>query len=159
MTINIIAVGKLKENFYREAAQEYLKRLLAYAKVNCIEPDPCALGANPEAFRIKKALDTEAEKIRSHIKSGTYTFSLCVEGNEISSEKLAEKIKSLSLNGISAVNFIVGSSYGLSENIKGISDFRLSMSRMTFPHELARVMLLEQIYRAFSIINNSGYHK
>ncbi len=159
MTVNIIAVGKLKESYYREAAAEYSKRLSAYVKANLIEAEPYALSPSPNRSQIEKALSIEAERIRAHIKPITYNVALCVEGKEISSEELAQKISDVSNKGISTINFIVGSSYGLSESIKESADYRLSMSRMTFPHALARVTLLEQLYRAYSIINNSKYHK
>lgn len=159
MTINFIALGKLKESYYREACAEYIKRLGAFAQVRCVEPAPVDLPQNPNAAQIEKALEAEAVKIREHIKPASYTIAMCVEGKELSSGQLAEKLSELANRGISTVNFVVGSSFGLSDEFKRSSDFRLSMSPMTFPHSLARVMLFEQVYRAYSIINNAKYHK
>lgn len=152
-------MGKLKESYFREACAEYSKRLGAFARVSCAEPAPVDLPQNPSAVQISQALELEASRIREHIKPASYTVALCVEGKELSSEALADKLAELGNRGISAVNFAVGSSFGLSEELKRSANFRMSMSTMTFPHSLARVMLYEQVYRAFSIINNSKYHK
>lgn len=159
MNINFIAMGKLKESYFREACAEYSKRLGAFARVNCAEPAPVDLPQNPSSAQIERALELEAVKIREHIKPASYTVVLCVEGKELSSEGLADKLAELGNRGISSVNFVVGSSFGLSEEFKRSADFRMSMSPMTFPHSLARVMLYEQVYRAFSILNNAKYHK
>lgn len=158
MNVNFIAMGKLKESFYREACAEYQKRLGAFAKVTVKEPPPEELPQSPSPAQIEKALEKEAALIREQIKSG-YKIALCVEGKALSSEELAEKLGALGTSGVSTVSFIIGSSFGLSENLKRECDLRLSMSPMTFPHALARVMLFEQVYRAFSILNNSKYHK
>ena len=159
MNVNFIAMGKLKESYFREACAEYSKRLGAFARVSCAELAPVDLPQNPSSAQISQALEFEAAKIREHIKSASYTVALCVEGKELSSEGLADKLLELGNRGISTVNFTVGSSFGLSEEFKRSADFRMSMSSMTLPHGLARVMLYEQVYRAFSIINNSKYHK
>lgn len=159
MNVNFIAMGKLKESYFREACAEYLKRLGAFARASCSEPAPVDLPQNPSAAQIEHALELEAAKIREHIKPASYTVALCVEGKELSSEGLADKLAELGNRGISAVNFVVGSSFGLSEEFKRAADLRMSMSPMTFPHSLARVMLFEQVYRAFSILNNAKYHK
>ena len=158
MNVNLVAFGKLKEKFFRDACEEYVRRLSAYAKITVKELEPAFLPKEPSRTLIDAALESEAEKLRGALKNG-YKIALCVEGKQLSSEELALKLEKLGGEGISAVDFIVGSSYGLSENFKKECDFRLSMSPMTFPHELARVMLAEQIYRAFSIIGNSKYHK
>ncbi len=158
MNINFIAMGKLKESYFREACAEYQKRLSAFARVTVKEPAPADLPQSPSSAQIEQALEREAELIRAYMKSG-YGIALCVEGKELSSEGLAKKLEELGTNGVSTVNFIVGSSFGLAESLKHECGFRLSMSPMTFPHSLARVMLFEQVYRAFSIINNSKYHK
>ena len=152
MTVNFIAMGKLKEAYFREACAEYQKRLGAFAKVTVKEPEPVDLPQEPSRALIDKALE------RAQIKGG-YKIAMCVEGRTDSSEELAARLENMAGNGISAVNFIVGSSFGLAESLKRECDMRLSMSPMTFPHSLARVMLFEQVYRAFSIINNSKYHK
>lgn len=159
MNVNFIAMGKLKESYFREACAEYSKRLGAFARVNCAEPAPADLPQSPNAAEISRALELEAVRIREHIRPASYTVALCVEGKELSSEVLADRLTELGNRGVSAVNFVVGSSFGLSEEFKRSADFRMSMSPMTFPHGLARVMLYEQVYRAFSIINNSKYHK
>lgn len=159
MNVNFIAMGKLKESYFREACAEYSKRLGAFARVSCAEPAPVDLPQNPSAAQISQALELEASRIREHIKPASYIVALCVEGKELSSEALADKLAELGNRGISTVNFAVGSSFGLSEELKRSANFRMSMSPMTFPHSLARVMLYEQVYRAFSIINNSKYHK
>ena len=158
MNVNIIAMGKIKESYYREACAEYQKRLTAYAKVAVKEPTPEDLPSEPSQSQIEKALEKEAALIREQAKSG-FKIALCVEGKPFSSEQLAEKLEALGTGGVSTVNFIVGSSFGLAESLKRECDLRLSMSPMTFPHSLARVMLFEQVYRAFSILNNSKYHK
>ena len=158
MNVNFIAFGKLKERFFREACDEYLKRLSAFAKVTVKELEPAFLPQNPSKTQIDAALEAEANKLRGICKGG-YNIALCIEGKELSSEELAKKLENLGCGGSSTVNFIVGSSFGLSESFKRECDFRLSMSPMTFPHELARVMLFEQVYRAFSINANSKYHK
>lgn len=159
MNVNFIAMGKLKDSWQREACAEYLKRLAAYSRVTVKEPEPIALPQEPSAAQIEQALEREGAAIREQLSKGGYKIALCVEGKPLSSEKLAELLENLANNGISSVNFIVGSSFGLSEELKRDCDLRLSMSPMTFPHGLARVMLLEQVYRAYSILNNSKYHK
>ncbi|MGN0688173.1 MAG: 23S rRNA (pseudouridine(1915)-N(3))-methyltransferase RlmH [Oscillospiraceae bacterium] len=159
MNVNIIAMGKLKESYYREACAEYLKRLGAFASVKVYEPQPVDLPQNPNRTQIDKALEQEAARIRENIRPGSFTIAMCIEGKAISSEQLAQKLEDIANRGISTVNFIVGSSFGLAEELKTTADMRMSMSPMTFPHSLARVMLSEQIYRAYSIINNAKYHK
>lgn len=158
MNVNFIAMGKLKESYFREACSEYQKRLSAFARVTLKEPQSCDLPQNPGTAQIEKALEKEAELIREQTKIG-FNIAMCVEGKELSSEQLAQKLEGLGTSGISTVNFIVGSSFGLAESLKRGCDLKMSMSPMTFPHSLARVMLFEQVYRAFSIINNSKYHK
>lgn len=150
-------MGKLKKGWYSDACAEYLKRLGGYANITVKEPEPIALPQEPSAAQIEQALEKEARIIRGY--AAGFTVAMCVEGKQLSSEELAEKLKALGNSGFSTVSFIVGSSFGLSESLKTECGLRLSMSRMTFPHELARVMLFEQVYRAFSIINNSKYHK
>lgn len=157
MNVNIIALGKLKESWFREACSEYIKRLSAFANVTVKEPEPVQLPQNPSPAQIEKALCREADAIRSCIKGGV-NIAMCIEGKTLSSVQLAEKIENLA-NTSSTINFIIGSSFGLSESFKQSCDFKMSMSPMTFPHSLARVMLLEQVYRAFSINNNGKYHK
>ena len=159
MNVNFIAMGKLKESYYREACNEYIKRLGAFAVAKVFEPSPIDLPQDPNRTQIDKALDGEAVRIREYIKPSSFTIAMCIEGKTLSSEQLADKLADIANRGISTVNFVVGSSFGLSESFKASTDFRMSMSPMTFPHSLARVMLFEQVYRAYSIINNSKYHK
>ena len=142
--IYFVVVGKIKESFYTEAVNEYVKRLSRFAKVEIKElPE----GANPEA---------EAESILRACKG--YTIALAVEGEKLSSERLAERIKKLSDEG-KDISFVIGSSCGLSDKVKKAADYRLSFSDMTFPHQLMRVILSEQVYRAFMINAGSTYHK
>lgn len=157
MTINFVVMGKLKESYFREACAEYQKRLGAFAKVTVKEPDPIDLPQNPSPAQIEKALEREAELIRA--QAAGFKVAMCVEGKTMSSEELAAKLEALGNSGASTVSFIVGSSFGLADSLKRECGLRLSMSPMTFPHSLARVMLFEQVYRAFSIMNNSKYHK
>ena len=156
MNINFIAMGKLKESWYREACAEYMKRLGAYVSPKVIEPSPVDLPQKPSQAQIDAALRQEAAKIREQIKPGSFTVAMCIEGKTISS---AQKLETAAGQGFSTVNFLVGSSFGLDEELKKQADLRLSMSPMTFPHSLARVMLMEQVYRAYSILNNGKYHK
>ena len=142
--IYCVGVGKIKEGFSREAVAEYVKRMARFAKVEIKElPE----GAN---------LETEAEEILRAVKG--YVFALAVEGEKLSSEKLAAKIKKLTDSG-KDITFIIGSSYGLSDRVKAAADYKLSFSDMTFPHQLMRVILAEQVYRAFMINAGSTYHK
>lgn len=159
MNINFIAMGKIKEAWYRDACAEYLKRMGAFAQTKVFEPAPVDLPKEPSDAQIRKALEQEAARIGECIRPASYTVAMCIEGKTMPSEKLAETLAELGGRGISTVNFVVGSSFGLSEQFKKSADLRMSMSPMTFPHSLARVMLYEQVYRAFSIINNSKYHK
>ena len=159
LTVNIICIGSLKEKYLREAQSEYTKRLGAFCKLNIIELDEVKLPDNPSQSEINSALEKEADKIEQKIKNGSFVIPLVIEGKTISSEQLAKRLSDVSVQGISTISFIIGSSFGLSGRIKSRASFSLSMSPMTFPHQLARIMLLEQTYRAFSIINNSKYHK
>lgn len=159
LTVNLICIGKLKENYWRDACQEYSKRLSAFCRFTILELNESRLPDKPSQSQIDAALQTEGEKILAEISSGSAVFPLCIEGKPISSPQLAEQIEKLSINGTSTINFIIGSSFGLSEQVKQTGVFKLSMSPMTFPHQLARVMLCEQIYRAFEINNHGKYHK
>ena len=148
--IKIICVGKIKEKYLTDAIKEYLKRLSKYTKIEIIE---VADEANPE-----KALSKEAEKIKKYIKDNDYVITLEIGKEELSSEALAQKIEKTLITH-SNIDFIIGGSYGLDNTIKDRSDYALSFSNLTFPHQLFRVILLEQIYRSFKIINNETYHK
>ena len=156
MKISLICVGKIRENFLVQGIEEFKKRLTPYISLEIIEV---------QAFQIKtqsdelKARQTEAQKILSLISKDDYTIALAIQGKELSSEGLAEKFDELSKSGINKVNLIIGGSTGLDDSILAQADFRLSFSKMTFPHQLMRLILLEQVYRAFKIINNEPYHK
>ncbi len=158
-TVTIISVGKLKDAFFNEASDEYLKRLKAFAKMNVIEIKAGVLPENPKDSEINAVLEKEGEEILKKIPSGAKVVSLCIEGKLYSSEDLAHLFESTALSGTSHIIFIIGGSYGLADKVKSRSDIRLSMSKMTFPHRLARIMLLEQIYRACKINAGEAYHK
>ncbi|MBQ2841619.1 MAG: 23S rRNA (pseudouridine(1915)-N(3))-methyltransferase RlmH [Clostridia bacterium] len=159
MNINIICIGKLKEDYLRSACAEYEKRLGAFCKLKITELTPARLPENPNESQIEAALTDEKERILSKISNTDTVFALCIEGKELSSEKFSEEIEKCAVSGSSSLCFIIGGSHGLSSEIKNRAKFRLSMSPMTFPHQLARVMLLEQIYRAFMISSGGKYHK
>lgn len=159
MNITIIALGKLKEKYMRDFSEEYQKRLSAYCKLNIIELSPKKLSDNPSQSEINLALEAEAQQIKAKIPNGAYVFSMCIEGKQMPSEAFSQKISKLAVDGKSNIVFILGSSFGLSEEIKSLSDSRFSMSEMTFPHQMARIMLLEQLYRAFQISSGGKYHK
>lgn len=157
--IQLICVGKLKEKFYADAAAEYAKRLGGYCKFSLTELSEERLPEHPSAAQIEAALAKEGAVVLSKLPKGGAVTALCVEGKELSSESLSEKLSAWAGQGRSQLVFLVGSSCGLHPNVKAAADFQLSMSQMTFPHHLARVMLLEQIYRAFKITEGSTYHK
>lgn len=149
--IKIIAVGKLKEKYLIDALNEYKKRITKYTKINIIEiPD--------ENYDITKTLIEEKNHILKYISDKDYIITLDIEGKNISSVDFSNKINEISIHN-SDICFIIGGSYGLHKDIKNKSNFSLSFSKMTFPHQLFRIMLLEQIYRAYKIINNETYHK
>ena len=149
MNISIICIGKLKERFWKEACEEYLKRLGRFAKVEVLEL--------PESKSDNK--DEESAEILAHIPKNSYTIALDVGGKALKSEKLAEKISTLAIDGISHISFVIGGSNGYNDNVRKAADFRLSFSDFTFPHQLMRVILLEQIYRAYKINAGEKYHK
>ena len=157
--ITLITVGKLKEKFYLSAAAEYEKRLKGYCQFQLLELPEVRLPDNPSPAEISATLEKEADAIIEKIPKGAWFCALTPEGKMLSSEELAEKIRSVKLSGKNSVCFLIGSSFGMSPRLKNTADFRLSMSPMTFPHHLARVMVLEQIYRAEAIQAGSKYHK
>ena len=159
LNITIIAIGKLKEQYLRDASAEYQKRLSASCKLNIIELNPEKLSDNPSAKEIENALNSEAKKIIEKIPKGAKVYSMCIEGKQRTSEELSREIDNLALEGASNIVFIIGGSFGLSDEVKKLSAYRLSMSKMTFPHQIARIMLLEQIYRAMQISIGTKYHK
>ena len=159
LSIRLICVGKLREQFYVDAFAEYSKRRSAYCKFECIELNETKLGASPSDKEIAAALDKEAEDIERAIGKDAYVIAMCVEGRQLKSEDFARRINELAVSGRGRLCFVVGGSFGLSPKIKQRADMRLGMSEMTFPHHLARVMLAEQIYRSFKILEGSRYHK
>lgn len=160
INVNIVAVGKLKESYFRDACAEYAKRLGAFCRLKVKELPESRLPDNPSEKEIAAALSAEGKTMLPFINAkGSFNIAMCIEGAKMSSEGLAEKISAASVSGKSTLNFFIGSSFGISDEIKKMCDLRLSMSEMTFPHMLARVMLLEQIYRAFRINNGGKYHK
>ena len=157
--ITLIAMGKLKEKFYISAASEYEKRMKGFCQFNLIELPEVRLPENPSPAEISAALEKEAEIILTKIPKGAWFCALTPDGSLLSSEKLAVKMKEVKLSGKSSACFLIGSSFGMSPRIKSLADLKLSMSPMTFPHNLARVMVLEQLYRAEAIQAGSKYHK
>ena len=159
LAVKLICVGKMRERFYIDAFQEYQKRLSAYCRLELVEPAEVRLGDNPSTAEIRAALDKEAAEILKAIPTDAYVTALCVEGREAPSEAMAELIAGRKNSGKPKLCFVIGGSYGLAESVKNRADFRLSMSKMTFPHHLARVMLAEQLYRGYKIREGSRYHK
>ncbi len=157
--VYVISVGRLKDDFFVKAEKEYLKRLSGYCDVNVIEIPQENLPQNPSSGQIETALKTEGEQILAKIPKGSKVVSLCIEGKLYSSEMLADVIKENADFGSGVLTFIIGGSSGLWNEVKSKSDIKLSMSKMTFPHRLARIMLLEQIYRGFTINSGTHYHK
>ena len=157
--ITLISVGRLKEDFFKAAEKEYTKRLGGFCDLKIIEVNQQQLPPNPSNGQIEAALSTEAEEIIAKIPKGSEVVALCIEGKLYSSEDLSAAIENNANIGSGSITFIIGGSFGLSEAVKNISKIRLSMSKMTFPHRLARIMLLEQIYRAYQIGAGTKYHK
>ncbi len=148
--INIICIGKIKEKYFTDAIAEYSKRLTAFCKFAVTE-------LNEE--KIQEVLNSEGKRILQKIGTGDYVVAMCIEGKLMSSEELSKVIDNVSLSGKSTVDFIIGGSYGLSNEVKSRANLKLSMSKMTFPHQMARMILSEQVYRAFEISSNGKYHK
>ena len=157
--VTVLCVGKLKEKFYMDAAAEYAKRLSRFCKLELVELPEERLPEDPSPAQIEAALLKESAAIRAKLPSGAALIALCVEGELRSSEALARQMAAWASQGVGQLVFLIGGSFGLHPSIKEAAKLRLSMSPMTFPHHLARVMLLEQIYRAFQIRRGSPYHK
>lgn len=157
--ITLIAMGKLKEKFYLSASAEYEKRMKGYCQFKIMELPETRLPENPSPAEISAGLEKEADLILSKIPKGAWLCVFTPEGKLLSSEALASKIQSIKLSGKSSACFLIGSSFGMASKIKEKADFQLSMSSMTFPHHLARIMVLEQLYRAEAINAGSKYHK
>ncbi|MBS4026510.1 MAG: 23S rRNA (pseudouridine(1915)-N(3))-methyltransferase RlmH [Clostridia bacterium] len=159
MNIDIIVVGKIKEKYLSEGIKEYSKRLSRYCNLNIIEVDDEKAPENLSEKDAEIIKDKEGEKILSRLQQNSYVIALAIDGKSFSSEDLAEKLSSLMIEGNSYITFIIGGSLGLSDGVLSKSNLKLSFSRMTFPHQLMRLILLEQIYRGYRIIRNEPYHK
>ena len=157
--VTLICVGKLKEKFYQEACAEYAKRLSRHCRLEILELPEQKLPESPSPAQIQQALEREAAAVREKLPAGAMVAALCVEGDLCSSEDLARRLSAWGNQGEKTLVFLIGSSHGLHPSLKEAARFRLSMSPMTFPHHLARVMLLEQIYRGYQILEGSKYHK
>lgn len=157
--ITIITVGKLKEKYFKEAIEEYKTRLLRYASVNFIELKDEAVPEKLSGTEKELILKKEGDRIKEKLPKDGYVITLCVEGKQLSSEEFSKLIEEKTLSGVSHIVFIIGGSLGLSDEIKALSNFKLSFSKMTFPHRLMKVILLEQTYRAFTISEGKTYHK
>jgi 23S rRNA (pseudouridine1915-N3)-methyltransferase len=156
MTVKLVCVGKLKEKHFSDAFNEYTKRLGRFCKIELAEVDEYLLSKNPSKSEIQKGLEKEGLDLLKHLSG--FPVCLDVDGKQLSSEEFSETLSKAS-NGYSAITFLIGSSYGISQNVKEQCKLRLSFGKMTFPHQLFRVMLAEQIYRSFMIASNSDYHK
>ncbi|MDY5376834.1 MAG: 23S rRNA (pseudouridine(1915)-N(3))-methyltransferase RlmH [Eubacterium coprostanoligenes] len=159
MKVTVIAVGKLKEKYLRDACEEYLKRLGTYSKVSVVEVNEERCSDNPSESEIENVKQKEGQRIIAKIPKGSFIVPMCIEGTQFSSEDFAKKIEATAVAGNSDITFIIGGSFGLSDEVKSLGKLKLSFGKLTLPHQLMRVVLLEQIYRAFSILNNSKYHK
>ena len=156
MKIKIIALGKIKEKFLKDGIDEFLKRLVPYANVEIVELSPIEI---KDENLIHRVLDQEAEKILAFIKPDSYVITLEIQGKQLSSEDFAEKINQINISGTNELIFVIGSSCGISQTVSQRADFKLSISKMTFLHQFARLLLVEQIYRAFKILKGETYHK
>ena len=159
LNVKFICVGKMRERFYLDAFEEYRKRLGAYCRLELLEPQEQRLPEKPSRAEIDAALEREAGEILKAIPADAYVVALCVEGKEQPSEFMAELVEGRENSGKPKLCFVVGGSFGLAESVKNRADLRLSMSKMTFPHHLARIMLAEQLYRGYKIREGSRYHK
>ena len=158
MKINIICVGKLKEDFSKSAAAEYEKRLGRFCDVNIINIPDKSIPENPSQAQIEAVIAQEGEQILKKIAKGDYVVAMCIEGKELSSEAFAQKLADIQMQS-SVISFVIGGSLGLCDKVKKLANFKLSLSHMTMPHNIARIVLEEQIYRGFKIMANETYHK
>ena len=159
MKIKIIAVGKIKENYLKEGINEYLQRLLPYAKVEIIEVNDSKVKDNPNDSDILKVINEEEERVLSKIKNNDYVINLDLNKKEFDSVEFSKFLESKLVEGGSSITFVIGGSYGLSNKVKERANYAISLSKMTFLHQMTRLILLEQIYRSFKILNNEKYHK
>ena len=158
-TVNLIYVGNIRDNYLLAAAAEYEKRLSAYCRLVCTELKEEKLPDEPSQAQIDAAIKKEGERILAVLPQKSKKIALCVEGKQISSEEFSSLLKTAENSGFSQISFIIGGAFGLSEEVKKVCDFRLSLSKMTFTHRIARILLLEQIYRAENIAAGGKYHK
>ena len=159
MKITILCVGKVKEKFYRDAIEEFAKRLSRYCKLEFIEVSDEKTEEQASENEIRLVKEKEGERLLKNIKDDAYVVTLCIDGKQLDSEELSEKINKLGISGVSHIYFVIGGSLGLADVVVKRADYKLSFSKMTFPHQLMRVILLEQIYRAYRIMNHEPYHK
>ena len=159
LRINVICVGKIKEKYLQDAIQEYSKRLSKYCTLNIVELNDEKVPQNLNDSLINQIKEKESNNIISHIDKNSYVLALDLKGKQYSSEDFSKKINDISLNSSSSITFIIGGTLGLSENVLNNSNELICFSKMTFPHQLIRVFLLEQIFRAFKISNNETYHR
>ncbi len=159
MKITVLAVGKIKEKFYLQAVEEYAKRLSRYCKLEIVQVADEKTSENSTEAEINCIKEKEAERILKHISDNAYVITLEIQGKMLDSVELSRKIDSLGISGISHIVFVIGGSLGLHSSVSDRADFKLSFSKMTYPHQLMRVILLEQIYRSYRIINHEPYHK
>ena len=159
LSFSIVCVGKLKEAYWRDACAEYQKRLGTYCRAQIIEVAEERVSDNPSAAQIASTVEAEGKRLLSHIPTDSLVIALCIEGKEMDSTQLSQYIQKATINGTSKIVMVIGGSWGLSDSVKSRADLRLSMSPMTFPHQLARVMVLEQVYRSFQIASGGKYHK
>ncbi|SCI29851.1 MULTISPECIES: 23S rRNA (pseudouridine(1915)-N(3))-methyltransferase RlmH [unclassified Romboutsia] len=159
MNINIVCVGKIKEKYLKLGIDEFKKRLTKYCKLDVIELDDEKAPENLSEKEMLMIKDKEGKKILSKIKSNSYVIVLAIDGKNLSSEELADTMSKLAIRGNSHITFVIGGSLGLSDEVLGRADYKLSFSKMTFPHQLMRLILLEQVYRAYRINNGEPYHK
>ena len=158
--VNIICKKKIKEKYFSDAVSEYAKRLSSFFRFSVTELSEERIRSSlPNEAQINEVLNAEGKRILQKIGQYDYVAAMCIEGKQLSSEELSKTLDNISVGGISTVDFIIGGSYGLSDEVKKRANLKLSMSRMTFPHQMARVILSEQIYRAFEISTNGKYHK
>lgn len=159
VNLTVLCVGRLKERWWRDACDEYIKRLSAFCRAEVVEVEEERAPENPSPAQLQQVITAEGKRLLGKIPADAAVIALCIEGKELSSPQLAEKLETLAVSGINRAVLVIGGSWGLSDEVKARARIRLSMSPMTFPHQLARVMVLEQLYRAAQIQTGGRYHK
>lgn len=159
VNLTVLCVGRLKERWWRDACDEYIKRLSAFCRAEVVEVEEERAPENPSPAQLQQVITAEGKRLLGKIPADAAVIALCIEGKELSSPQLAEKLEALAVSGINRAVLVIGGSWGLSDEVKARARIRLSMSPMTFPHQLARVMVLEQLYRAAQIQTGGRYHK